>query len=73
MAYKDSKEMSRYVTKWDKEHARRFGLKFMKSTDAELIKILDSQKNKQAFIKKAIRYYYENGCPGLEETDGETE
>lgn len=73
MGYKDSKQQSQYVTKWDSVNARRFGLKFMKSTDAELIQILDSQKNKQAFIKKAIRYYYANGCPGLEETDGESE
>lgn len=69
MGYKDKKKMSKYMVQWDRENTIKYGVKCFKTTDARLIEIMSAQKNKQQFLKKAIAYYYDNGCPGLDDPD----
>jgi len=40
---------------YDKQSTRFIGLKFNNRTDADIIKMLESQANKQSYIKQLIR------------------
>ena len=39
----------------DKKYARFYGLKLNRTTDKDLIELLDEQQNVQAFIKQTLR------------------
>lgn len=41
--------------KYDKENTKSFALKFMKTTEQDLIEHLEKQPNKSGYIKKLIR------------------
>lgn len=65
MPYKNQSDR----TKWDNNNTVRVGLKLTRSTDADIIDVLDKQPSKQGFIKKSIRHYIAEGCPETEKTD----
>lgn len=60
-----------YQKEYDREKyiAKRYNVKFMVNTDADIIDALDKQANKQGFIKKSIRHYIAAGCPETEKTE----
>ena len=47
--------------KSDKKNARFYALKLYHNTDADIIKQLDQQENKQAYLKALIRADIEKG------------
>lgn len=42
-------------TRYDRKNCVNFGLKLNRKTDAEIIEKLQSQKNRQGYIKELIR------------------
>lgn len=46
--------------KYDSKNTVRYAIKLNKSTDAEIIKLLESAKSKQGLIKSALQEYAEN-------------
>lgn len=50
--------------KYDKTHTKRYCIKLNLKTDSDIIKMLDSQKNKQGYIKSLIRRDFTNGQGG---------
>ena len=58
---------------WKKQNTVFFGMRLFKTTDADIVTVLDKQKNKQGFVKAALRYYIANGCPVVETAKGEEE
>ena len=57
---------------YDKQSTRFIGLKFNNRTDADIIKMLESQANKQSYIKQLIRADIEaNGIPQTEKREEE--
>lgn len=46
---------------YQREKCKTYGLKLIKSKDAELIELLEAQPNKQAFIKQALYEKISNG------------
>lgn len=55
--------------KWKKANTVHFGFRLFKTTDADILPYLDNTKNKQGFIKAALRYYIANGCPDMDTPD----
>lgn len=55
MNAKASEARLRANAKWDKENTRQIKFKFNKSTDADILEMLDSLENKTAYIKELIR------------------
>lgn len=53
---------------WKKQNTVFVGLRFFKTTDADILSALEG-KNKQGFIKAALRYYIAHGCPDVEKPD----
>ena len=47
------------VAKYDAANTKRIALKLNKTTDADILELLDSLDNKQGFIKSLIREYLE--------------
>ena len=41
--------------KYDKEHCKGFYMKLNKKTDADIIAVLEAEKNKQGYVKALIR------------------
>lgn len=69
MAFADKKKQNKYHAQWEKENAMRFSVKFLKSTDADIIAYLNTVESKQGAIKAALRYYIANGCPDEEKKE----
>lgn len=55
MAYKDKEKRNQYLRNWNRENCKGFYIKLMKSTDSDIIDMLEKQENKQAYIKNLIR------------------
>jgi len=51
-------------TKYDKTHTKKYCIKLNLKTDSDIIKILDSKKNKQGYIKSLIRRDFTDGQSG---------
>lgn len=43
------------VNEWSKKNSKCYIIKLNKETDAELIKLIEAQENKNGFFKSAIR------------------
>lgn len=69
MAFADKKKQNKYHAQWEKENAMRFSVKFLKSTDADIIAYLKTVSSKQGAIKAALRYYIAHGCPDVDTPD----
>lgn len=52
-----SKSQKAAVNKYDKKNCTRISLKLNRNTDADILKVVDQENNKQGFIKKAIRFW----------------
>ena len=44
-----------HQAKYDAANVKHYGLKLNKKTDADIIEWLDSQENKQSYLKELIR------------------
>ena len=55
MPYKDKDKRRSYQSKWCKDNTKGIYLKLSKTTDADIIEILDAMENKQGMIKELIR------------------
>lgn len=50
--------------KYDKKNTKKYCIKLNLKTDSDIIKILDSKKNKQGYIKSLIRRDFTDGQGG---------
>lgn len=50
-----TKALYKAQKKYEKNNCYRIGLKFNRKTDADIIAAIEEEKNKQAFVKEAIR------------------
>lgn len=55
MPYKNKETQKKYQAEWDKKNIKGFYIKLSKSTDADIIRWLESIPNKQGYIKELIR------------------
>lgn len=55
--YKDEEKRKRYLIEYNKVNKMHYGLNLMKSTDKDIIEVLEKQDSKQGFIKEALRHY----------------
>ena len=55
MPYKNKDKRRSYQSKWCKDNTKGIYLKLTKTTDADIIRWLDSMPNKQGYIKLLIR------------------
>ena len=54
------------ANKYHKEHCRKYCLCLNKDTDADVIAMIDSQENKQGYLKRLIRQDIKGGNDGAE-------
>lgn len=54
---KTAKERNEYIEAWQREHIKRVVVKLNKTTDKDILDILEKQKSVQGYIKEAIREY----------------
>lgn len=54
------------VNRYHKLHCRQFNLCLNKDTDADIIAMIDSQDNKQGYLKRLIRQDIKGGNDGTE-------
>lgn len=45
---------------WDKKNTYRLNIKLNNNNDKDIIELLKTQNNKQAFIKKLLKNYLDN-------------
>lgn len=54
---KTTKERNEYIEAWQREHIKRVVVKLNKTTDKDIIEVLEKQDSVQGYIKEAIREY----------------
>lgn len=54
-----------YINDWKKQNTKRYILQLNTEKDADVIKILEGESNKSAFIKSCIRVVAENTKSGV--------
>lgn len=52
-----SEALRKAISKYDKNNTKQFNLKLNKKTDKDILDCLEQVKNKQGFIKEALRDY----------------
>lgn len=55
-----SKAQRQAVARYDATHTVQFKLKLNKATDADIIEVLESVENRQAYLKELIRADIQN-------------
>lgn len=54
-----------YINDWKRQNTKRYILQLNTDKDADVIKILEGESNKSAFIKSCIRVVAENTDKGV--------